>query len=66
MKFLYQMSLDILYLYGTFSGMAKKYVAYHLGGFSDLELDAAKDSKERIEGKNIQWYILLWFFRLNL
>lgn len=55
MKFLYQMSLDILYLYGTFSGMAKKYVAYHLGGFSDVELDTAKDSKERIEGNNIKW-----------
>ena len=50
-KYLYQMSLDILYLYGTFSGMAKKYDAYHLGGYTDEELDKAKDSKERLEGK---------------
>jgi len=48
-KLLWQMSLDILYLYGTFAGMAKKYVAYHLGGLSDAELDTAKDAKERVE-----------------
>ena len=53
-KFLWQMSLDILYLYGTFAGMAKKYFACHLGGFSDAELDTAKDAKERIEGEYLE------------
>ena len=53
-KLLWQMSLDILYLYGTFAGMAKKYVAYHLGGLSDAELDTAKDAKERVEGKYLE------------
>ena len=41
--------MDILYLYGSFSGMAKKYMAMHLGNFTDKELDNAKDDGERLE-----------------
>ena len=48
------MSLDILYLYGSFSGMAKKYVALHLGNYSDEDLDKAKNDGERVESKWIQ------------
>ena len=43
--------MDILYLYGSFSGMAKKYMAMHLGNFTDKELDQAKDEGERLESK---------------
>ena len=52
-KFLYQISLDVLYMYGSFSGVAKKYIAYHLGNFSDDDLDSAKSEGERLEGKDI-------------
>ena len=45
------MTLDILYLYGSFSGMAKKYAAMHLGDVTDKELDEAKSEGERIESK---------------
>ena len=38
-------------LYGSFSGMAKKYMAMHLGNFTDKELDQAKDEGERLESK---------------
>ena len=48
-KYLYEISMDILYLYGSFSGMAKKYMAMHLGNFTDKELDEAKDEGERLE-----------------
>ena len=47
-KYLYQMSLDILYLHATFSGKAKKFIAYHLGSYSDKKLDQAKDDGERL------------------
>ena len=50
-KYLYEMTLDILYLYGSFSGMAKKYAAMHLGDVTDKELDEAKSEGERIESK---------------
>ena len=46
------MSLDILYMYGSFSGVSKKYIAYHLGNFSDTDLDSAKSEGERLEGKD--------------
>ena len=52
-KFLYQISLDVLYMYGSFSGVAKKYIAYHLGNFSDADIDSAKSEGERLEGKDI-------------
>ena len=48
-KYLYEMTLEILYLYGSFSGMAKKYMAMHLGDFNDKELKEAKDEGERRE-----------------
>ena len=41
--------MDILYLYGSFSGMAKKYAAIHLGNFTDEELSKAKDANDRVE-----------------
>ena len=52
-KYLFEMSLDILYLYGSFSGMAKKYVALHLGNYSDDELSTAKNSQERVKSKGL-------------
>ena len=36
-------------IYNVFSAMANKYSALFLGGFSDAELEAAKDGKERME-----------------
>ena len=36
-------------IYNVFSAMANKYSALFLGGFSDAELEAAKDTKERME-----------------
>ena len=56
-KYLYEMSLDILYLYGSFSGMAKKYVALHLGNYSDEELSTAKNSQDRIKSKALSFSI---------
>ena len=48
-------------MYGSFSGVAKKYIAYHLGNFSDADLDSAKSEGERLEGKdisdNLQWQL---------
>ena len=35
----------------NFSGMSKKYVALHLGDYSDDELGKAKTASERIESK---------------
>ena len=46
-------------MYGSFSGVAKKYMAYHLGNFSDAELESAKSEGERLEGnglgENLKW-----------
>ena len=53
MKYLYEMSLDILFLYASFSGMAKKYAALHLGDYSDDELIKAKSMAERVESKHL-------------
>lgn len=67
-KFLYQISLDVLYMYGSFSAVAKKYTAYHLGNFSDAELDSARNSDERQEGEitKIQMMIELMLFLFSV
>ena len=53
------MSLDILYMYGSFSGVSKKYIAYNFGNFSDTDLDSAKSEGERLEGndksEDLEW-----------
>ena len=65
-KFLYEISLDILFLHATFrlfllqnnrlehvkyfSGISKKYSALHLGDYTDDELIKAASESDRIKG----------------